>query len=87
MHAYMWCLLGTKAQPHFLIQNRFFSERDSSRPTRKSSNQIHPQAWCGLASDPSNRKKSLLRHTRFEMTAPTNTTHTEQVLSSPRQGI
>ncbi|BBR38634.1 hypothetical protein WP3W19E03_11590 [Aeromonas veronii] len=77
MHPYMWCLLGTKAQPHFLIQNRFFSERDSSRPTIKSSNQIQSQAWCGLASDPPSRKKIAPHHTGFEMTAPTKTTHTE----------
>lgn len=86
MRPYMWCLLGTKAQPHFLIQNRFFSERDSSRPTQRSPIQIQPQAGCGLASDPPTRKKIAPRRTGFEMTASTKTAHTEQELFPPRQG-
>ncbi len=86
MRPYMWCLLGTKAQPHFLIQNRFFSERDSSRPTKKRLNKTRSQAECGLASDPLNRKKIAPCHTGFEMTVTANTAHTEHAYTITRQG-
>ena len=84
MQPYMWCLLGTKAGSHLLIQNRFYSEWDSSRPTNKSLKQGHPQRWCGLTSDLPKQKKFAINTLDGGVTVPSKTTHTERVETTVR---
>jgi hypothetical protein len=45
-YPYMWGLLGTKAVPCFLIQNRFWKEWGSSRPVPKGALLLTPDGWA-----------------------------------------